>query len=225
VLRFFIYFLFCIGFFSCERKGPALAVFDFLPIVENAESIYEVQEKRYVINQEPQSRTYFLREKYSDIVETGSSSYNAKIERYSKNKTADNWKLDSVWTLRKLGTEYILNANNEDKVLMIQPLSSSTLWNINAYNTGKVKKIKSVELLSNLTSIDRNWTNLAKIIVSADSSILEKNTEVRYFKNNVGLVYKTQKNLVYCQETPDCIGKKQIIYGVEITQKRLNSLP
>jgi hypothetical protein len=225
VLRFFISLIVCIGFFSCERKGPLLAVFDFLPIVDSAESIFEVQETKYAINQEPVSRTYFLREKYSGKVETGNSTFSTKIERYSKSKAADNWKLDSVWTLRKLGSEYILNANNEDKVLMIQPLNEKSLWNINAYNTGKEKKIKEIELLANLTSIDRNWTDLAKITYSADSSILEKNTEVWYYKNNEGLVYKAKKNLVYCQETPDCIGKKQISYGVEISMKRLSSLP
>jgi hypothetical protein len=104
VLRFFIYLLFCIGFFSCERKGPALAVFDFLPIVDNSEAIFEVQETRYPINQEPYSRTYFLKEKLTDKFENPPARISAKIERYTKIKATDNWKLDSLWTLKKLGS-------------------------------------------------------------------------------------------------------------------------
>jgi hypothetical protein len=221
--RFFIIVLMAMTFFSCEKSTFQEAK-DYFPVSDKAEAIYEIQETRYAINEEQVSRKYYLRERYSEKFETG-ASFTVKMERFLKNKPSDNWRLDSIWTLRKLGSEYVLNANNEEKVLIIQPLSEKSLWNINTYNTQKEKKIRAINFAESLISLNPEWLDLAKVTVSSDSSLLEKNLELRYYKDKVGLVYKVQKNVVYCQDTPDCIGKKQISYGLEISQKRLNALP
>ncbi len=222
--RFLIYFLIGLGLVACDSIAE-IEPKDYLPLIQNEEALFEVQETVYQIQQPVIRRSYFLKERISDKVESPGGDFKCNLETYSKDSKDKNWNLISVIPIKKQGVEYIFYVKNIEQVLMVQPLSVNSLWNVNAYNTGKPEKIKEVNLGVKLEKLNPAWVDLAKITFKADSSLLEKNEDIRYYKNQIGLVYSQSKNLVYCQDTPDCIGKKQITYGFEIIKKRILALP
>jgi hypothetical protein len=214
VLRFFISYFIFLGLIACE-KNQELLVQDYFPVKENAEALYQISETNYTLNEPGKTQTYFLRELFTQVEGNGAGGITFNIAKYTKAISNENWKLIEVISGRKIGSEYILNIKNEDKVLLLQPLSESSLWNYNAYNTQKEKKIKQINF----------DTDLAKITVEADSNLLNQKLEVNYFKNKVGLVYHEKRDLTYCQENPACIGKNEISYRLVLIQKRIEKIP
>ena len=224
-LKTFLFYIFCgLSMLSCQTD----AVFenkDYLPLENGTEALFEIQETVYSLQEPVQKRTYFLKERVADRQELPNGAFTCNLETYTTDSPTKNWSLRSITPIKKQGTSYIFSVNNIEKVLMVQPLTKGLVWNVNTYNTQKEANVKAVNLGESLTNFNPNWIELAQITFQADSSLLQKNLFVSYYKNKEGMVYSQLQNLEYCQETPDCIGKKQISYGIEVFKKRISKLP
>lgn len=194
---------------------------NFYPLDRKSKIEYEVVEEYYGILNGKSEKKYYLQEVVGDSV---GKIYNVpvfRIERYKRLGLNDSWKIDSVWTSYKLPDRAVKVENNVPMVKLIFPIELGMSWNVNLYNSFRPEYCQLTN--SQFSYTVANYSNKAiEITQKYDSSavILQKKKEI--YLSNVGMIYKENTNLNYCQSSTECIGKGKIDSGFRIIYRAIN---
>ena len=226
-------------FYTCSKDlEPKLQEgLEYIPLQVGNYWVYNVTKKTFTSNYsfspiieyyEDYSDTsiYQLKEKISDQFESLSGETTYSIERYFRKNTTEEWSLDSVWQCKIKDNLFVRNENNINYVKLSFPVFLGKNWDVDALNT--IYRVDSGDCsLANYKeekSYQNSALNLENVLVveyCMDTTALKSFTELEYYAQNIGLVYKKLHKFEYCQTTDtatniSCDGLNIIESGIKL---------
>ncbi len=215
-----------IGISGCDRgdKGP-VSDYDYFPLRLNYPLVYQLTETRYSAgNPEPAVSVWF--EKDEAIRRTESpDGFPVFIFAHSRKDTpTGNWQKVKEYTITQYPDKYLQTIDNVTTVPMAFPIRSSTIWDLNAYNTEREEQchyeyfnqprtIGELDFKNTVQVTGRNYTT---------DTIVAYNLGYYQYAPGVGLIYEEQTDYEYCQENDDCFGKAQIASGMSTIRQLIS---
>ncbi len=194
---------------STARRGPG---YDYFPLETGRYIEYEVSEVRYdVTSSAPSRAAYFLREVcgQSFLGTTGIKQF--PIERYKKTRPDAAWTLDSIWTAYQLPDRAVRVENNVAFVKLTFPLANQSTWNGNLLNASPEENYQAQ--FDAAFPAQNDFPTSLTVVHRRDSSLVSLYKRNEVYVPGVGLVYKEDISLEYCQES-SCIGSGKIDTGI-----------
>lgn len=175
--------------------------------------VYQVTDETYSLTTGTVVRSFQLQQKVgSSFIRNGQVFF--QLEESTRQSEQSNWQVSAIRTVYKSLSEVVSQDNNMPTVSLLFPVSASTSWNINTYNG------LSDTLTLRYQNIDRpfstgklSFDRTVSVVGPNDSTLIDLTKYQRVYAQNVGLVYRENTALAYCQSTPDCIGKGKIDSG------------
>ncbi|MEP2611883.1 MAG: hypothetical protein ABJH57_18720, partial [Cyclobacteriaceae bacterium] len=182
------------GAVSCdgsEEPDPIDLGYDFYPINPETYRIYQVDEIKYDLLG-PDTTNYQIRESISDslISESGIVSYVLKREK--RTDSADVWKTDSLWTLRKDQSAVVITENNVAVIKLSFPIVDGKVWDGNAQN---IKPSQSFyyeipEPLIELHTLIETESIVKVISADLEPNLVNQDQRFDVYARNIGLIEK-----------------------------------
>ncbi len=137
---------------------------------------------------------YFLRERIVDTLQNG-DNISFILSREKRNIGVSEWKLDSLWTLRKDDKNLIIRENGIDRVKLVFPMTDELSWDQNAYSSRNRNIIEANLLeaneLDSLSQLDTLNSEFAYIsILDEELNTTGKKIEFEIYAKDIGLVFK-----------------------------------
>lgn len=210
-----------ITLFSCEDEYQEPFLVDdelYFPVFSS--KIYLVEEIQYEISGFD-TLQYFLRERITDTLSSGSSSIYV-ITRERQTLDGVDWEVDSVWSFRTTDRQVILRQNGVDQVKLTFPVQVEKSWDVNAFNTRSPNTVFYKSVAEAIVQLENDTiaTELAEVsITDLPPSIVGQNQQTELYGKGLGLVQKNSIILEFC--TVDCDSARQINTGRFLSQKLL----
>lgn len=175
--------------------------------------VYQVTEETYSLTTGAVVRGFQLQQKIGGSF-TRNGQVFFQVEESTRQSEQNSWQVSAIRTVYKSLSEVVSQDNNVPTVNLLFPVSASTSWNSNTYNglsdslTLRYQNIGRPFATGKL-SFDRT----VSVVGPNDSTLINLTKYQRVYAQNVGLVYRENAALAYCQSTPDCIGKGKIDSG------------
>jgi len=204
-------------FISCQKEPeqPNDATFgsSFYPIQRGQFQTFFVKQTRFALNLNPVTTTYQLKEVIGDefVGENGEKLY--EVLRYVRPNGLENFRLDSVFSVRKDNNVIVKMEHNIPYVKLDFPIEEGKTWNGNQFNARPSKNFLAENVSTPKSIGNQNFDKTITIIESQDSSLVNKNLRFEIYADEVGLIYKKTESLLYCNQ-PECFGQKFIERGI-----------
>ena len=185
----------------------------FYPIQKGQFQTFLVKQTRFALNETPATTTYQLKEVIGDEFVGENGEKLNEVLRYVRPNGLENFRLDSIFSVRKNKDVLVRMEHNVPYVKLDFPIQEGKTWNGNQFNSRPlqnylVQNVNVSKLIGN-QSFDKTIT----IIESQDSSLVDKNLRFEVYADEVGLIYKKTESLLYCNQ-PNCFGQKSIERGI-----------
>ena len=209
--------LLVIGCNELMAPEPEGLGYDYFPLTIGEFRIYDVEVINYNLDGSISTEVYQLKEVVADSsIAGGETSF--RLDRYRRTDALEAWVIDSVWSARRNTYQAIVVENNVPIIKLSFPLAEDKTWDGNAMNSrdfdefeiknlGKTFQFDSIDYPNSLEMLKEN------LVDSGGFTVKDYNLEV--FSSDLGLIYRLDENLVYCQScTPFTIEE-----GVKYEQK------
>ncbi|QIP15387.1 hypothetical protein G8759_23530 [Spirosoma aureum] len=214
-LYVFVLLIFCLGE-SCQREslGPASDDSAYFPLQIGDYWIYQVTQDTYSSINPVTEHIYQVQEKIS-------SSYNQNgqlfflMEESIKRTAQSDWQLTTIRTVYKNLTQAVSLDNNVPVVKLVFPIAPTTSWNTNLYNSNPDTLLRYEDQYRSFSLGKLNFENTVSVLGANDSTLVNLEKYRRVYARNIGLVYRENVSLVYCQASADCVGKGIIESGTK----------
>ncbi len=185
----------------------------FYPIQKGQFQTFLVRQTRFALNETPVTTTYQLKEIIGNEFEGENGEKLNEVLRYVRPNGLENFRLDSVFSIRKDENIVVKMEHNIPYVKLNFPIEEGKTWNGYLFNNRPAKdflaeNVNSPKLVGG-TSFDKTIT----VIESQDSSLVDKNLRYEVYADEIGLIYKKTESLLYCNQ-PECFGQKIIERGI-----------
>lgn len=210
--------VFAVGLFgSCQPETPSTPpdTVDYFPLITGQYIIYDVAEQRYSFTAAPVSLIYQRKEvtgsAYADV--TNQPAY--RIFRYRRTTESQPWQLDSVWSTRRSRTDAIRTENGRDIVKIVFPVTENARWNANRLNSMGADEYELRNVGRPFSVSGMTFGETATVVQQDDSTLVGQDKRREVYAGGVGLIYKEVIQLQFCTDSPGCIGKNQVVYGLQ----------
>ena len=223
-LGFVISFLAILANTACTSDEATpdqnLLGYQYYPLNIGDYRVYDVQEINFSLLEGGDTSNFQLKEVIHDYHQQNQDDTSYYLYRYSKGiDSQEDWKLDSIWTVRKDVRRVVVVENNVPYIKLVFPFSEGLSWDANGMNAeeeafytiggvGEIFQKGEVNFDSTLKVIERN---------NMDTVIQERYSEAIYAPE-VGLVYKELRYIDYCATTVECLGLDIIEGGRKYVQ-------
>lgn len=213
----FLVFLALISFSGCQPAvtEPAPSDYTYFPLEAGQYSIYNVQENVYPRRAASTQRNYQIKEVVGDpyINVTGQTAH--RLIRYRRSIDSQPWQADSVWSARIVMNEAIRTENGQDFVSLLFPVRNGLSWNGNRYNTGGQDEYELRNAGQPFRVLEKSFDETVTVVAQDDSTLVSQEKRMAVYARQVGLIYKERTYYQFCTNSPGCIGKNQIDYGIQ----------
>ena len=204
-------------FYACtetEEINDTVTGKTFYPLSIGDYRIYNVTDVRYQSDTVLSSDTFQLRERVDTVFTNLAGEPTYKIIRSKRNKSADQWRDDSVITVTVSSSQVRRHADNLSQVKMVFPVSENKTWNPNVYNTQEPGNARYVNVNQPYAVNNQNFNKTATVVVNDFISIINKDVRTEVYAENVGMIYKDYEVLQYCNDDQLCkVGEDYIMFG------------
>lgn len=213
---------------SCEQKSKDPSPEDtmYFPLQVGDYRVYQVTQEKYVSSDSPVRNVYQFQEKISSsYFQNGQLFY--LVEESMRQTEQAAWKLMGIHTVYKSLSEVISQENNVLKVKLAFPIALTASWNTNLYNTNPDTLLHYRNPGQSFTVGKLGFANTISVVGANDSTLVNQSKYLRIYAPNIGLVYREEAALAFCQSSPDCIGKGVIESGTKLKWELIasNRLP
>lgn len=203
-------------FFGCRDQSidpdTSRLGINFFPIEKGMFWEYEVKLTTYNLLDSLPAH-FFLKEVVADSFTDLSGATTYKLERFVRDKEAEEWERDSVWTARVTTYQAVRIENNMAFVKLAFPLREGNTWNGNVLNTKEEENYEAKNLDASLQVGDSTFSNTVTIVQSEVlDTLVFQDVRREYYAREIGLIKKEYIQLNYCS-SPECFGLKQIDSG------------
>jgi len=210
---------------STDTVSPEIAgiTSDFYPLKIGRYAIYDVEETKYTFVNGTINRKYQIKELISDTFRLQDKTLAFRLERYSRNDTAQEWSLDSIYVAYKTGTEFIRVESSIPYLKLKYPLRTNVTWNGNLYNnnSGDVPEIYKVLSLSNIndSTILGQKSRVIKVLHRSDSNCTSNYYSHEKYAENIGLIERVYRSYGYKETSPPCTGPANVEVGKDYRER------
>ncbi|WP_020607021.1 hypothetical protein [Spirosoma spitsbergense] len=213
---------------GCGEMGNDLGPDDsaYFPLQVGDYRVYQVTQENYVAVNSAVRKTYQVQEKISS-----SSNQNGQvvylIEESVRQTGQSPWKLNRIYTVYKNPAEVVSQENNLPVVKLAFPIRTTTAWNQNSYNANPDTLLQYQDTGRLFAVGTRRFENTVSVVGSNDSTLVSQKKYLRVYAPNIGLVYREDRSLAFCQSSPACIGQGITESGTKLTWELVagNRLP
>lgn len=188
--------------------------------------VYQVTQEKYIAVNSIAKQTYLVQEKISS-----SSNQNGQvvylIEESVRQTAQSPWRLNGIHTVYQTLAEVVSQENNLPVVKLAFPIRATTAWNLNAYNANPDTLLQYQDTGRLFAVGTRGFENTVSVVGTNDSTLVSQNKYLRVYAPNVGLVYREDRSLAFCQSSSTCIGRGIVESGTKQTWELVagNRLP
>ncbi len=199
---------------SCQpNTDPAPDDSAYFPLQTGDYWIYQVTQENYSLTNGATTSTFQLQEKIGNsFVRNGQVIF--QVEESTRKSELGNWQVSAIRTTYKSLSEVVDQENNVPTLNLLFPVSASTSWNVNTYNAlpdSLPLRYTSINIPYNTGKL--SFAHTVSVVGPNDSTLIGLAKYQRVYAQNVGLVYRENTALAYCQSAPGCIGKGIIASG------------
>ncbi|GAB2545400.1 hypothetical protein GCM10027085_41290 [Spirosoma aerophilum] len=184
--------------------------------------IYQVTQENYSLTTGATTRIFQRQEKVgSALTQNGQIVY--QLEVSTRPSEQANWQLNAIRAVSKSLSEVVSQENNVPALQLVFPISATTSWNLNTYNARPDTLLQYRNKGRSVTISKRPYDQTISVVGPSDSTLIGSTKFIRIYAPDVGMIYRENAALAYCQSTPDCIGKGIIVSGTRQTWSLLSS--
>lgn len=206
---------------GCGGDEPAKRRDDriFFPLQTGFYQIYDVDESIYSEINEDEFLTYELKTEVVDSFISLGGETTFVIHRSTRPDETYNWEFLDTWSAKVDDNKLILTEGNTAYIQLVFPLSPSSSWNANAFNTKGADEY-AIDGFNTSYQLENNVTfDNAVIVEQADEyDLINRDQRTEVYAPHVGLIYKKSIVLNYCDEGA-CVGLGVIMDGREYYQE------
>ncbi len=197
-------------FGSCEESEAPnidLSGSGYYPLQVGNFWTYQMEQIDYLVLGNDTS-SYQLRELISDSLVSSTGEVTYLINRQVWQEAGQQWRTDSIWTVRKNSEFVVVAENGRPFVKLVFPVMVGETWDGNAFNNQGFQSfnyaaIEPGEILSTL--LDQDTSIVAKTILSDQiSPIVGTDQRSEIYVNGVGLVQKDLYVINLCTDNTKC---------------------
>jgi hypothetical protein len=184
---------------------PGRLGYEYFPLTVGEFRTYDVVVINYNAIGSTDTVKYQLKEVVSDssIIEE-ETSY--RLDRYRRANALESWVIDSVWSARLNTYQAIVVEHNVPIIKLSFPLAEDKRWDGNAMNAIDFDefKIKNLGMAFQTNGIDYpNTLQMFKEDLRDPLGITQDDYHVEVFGADLGLIYRLDEDLIYCDDCPD----------------------
>lgn len=207
-------FGFALLYGCAQQSDPPRNDADYAPVESGRYWVYAVQDERYSLTEAPVLSTYYVKETIGELLSTTQNSQTYKLIRAKRSQPTNAWKIDSIWTVQQWPDKLIRAENTIAYVKFRFPVINGATWNQNEYNTLLTAMYQYVKTGEPFSLTPKKYNNTVQVVSQQnDSTAISLNRRIDVYAYLIGLIFKENTALAYCQSTPACIGKGQIASG------------
>jgi hypothetical protein len=197
---------------------------EYFPLEKGRFVSYNVKQTNYRLNQPPEVITFQLKEVISELYITPAGEPAWRVVRYRRADGRQNWEIISVWTARKTATFAMRTEENIPYLRLVFPVRLGKTWNGNQYNTLSRENYRITDIGRRYLIDGRPYNETLSVLQRNDSTLVGKNRRMEVYAPNIGLIYRIDEQVAYCQDrTQNCIGKAIIESGTIVEQRIFDS--
>lgn len=194
----------------------------FFPLETGDYWVYQVTEQDYSLTAAPVVRRFQVQDKVVDVFSrNGQPVY--QLDRSVRPSAQAEWQTTGVRTVAATAAEVVVQEGNVPTVPLRFPVATGTFWNKNAYNNRPDSVLRYRDIGRTITVGNRLVAGTVAVVGANDSTLIGLYKRRWVYAPGVGLVYREEANLAYCQSLPACIGKAEITSGTRQTWALLAS--
>ncbi|SDM57353.1 hypothetical protein [Siphonobacter aquaeclarae] len=214
-----IYLLLLLGLsiWACRNTGTEPETgYDYFPLEKGNYVIYDVTQIDYVINQNPDTSRFQIKERVGDSFTALDGLMSYRIERYRRESEQQVWAFDSLWTARRAIDRAVRTENNVSFVKLIFPARNGQTWNPNILNTQD--SLRSIILNEGepVTIGTQTFDKTLTVQVQNKQTLTDSIIHKEVYAKTIGLIQSDITRVVTC--IPDCAVSK-ISYGIKYKQR------
>ena len=203
---------------GCERimvdPDHSGAGYHYYPLSQGDFRIYEVYRISYHFAAQNDTLQFEVKEIISEsyLNQEGDTTY--VLQKYNRAGQENNWKLDSVYHIRRTAYQAIELNNNRPLVKLVFPVQEGKTWNSNQLNNMEADSFKMTEVHRPFVVSGQVYENTLTVLQrNIQDTIVRQDVQKEVFAPGIGPVFRLVKSLTYCA-TPDCVGKGIVNTGV-----------
>jgi len=213
---------------SCQknRQEPAPQDTSYFPLQIGDYWIYQIVQEKYITTNSSVKYLYQFQERISSSYYQNNQLFYL-IEESMRQTEQSGWKLTGFHTVYKSPSEVITQENNVFVVALAFPIALTTFWNSNVYNTRPDTLLHYQNLGHSFAVGQLGFKNTVSVAGANDSTLVNQIKKLRVYAPNIGLVYREETVVAFCQSSSACIGKSMIESGTKLTWELIagNRLP
>ncbi len=215
-------------FLGCQSEETERDLSDlglnYYPVDTGFYRVYDVNAIQYNFNVPPDTIKYQLKEVFSEEFENleGGNSY--KLERFKRENVQGDWKIDSVWTVRKNSYNVIVTEGNNPYIKLSFPLEEEKTWDGNALfadtsSFNNFDEYQMIDVYEPYKIFDSTEVRSVTVVQEETTdNLLFRNIRKEIFADGIGLLHKEYTLLNFCADA-DCIGQDIIETGLDYKQE------
>lgn len=184
----------------------------YFPLQTGDYWIYQVTQTTYTRLDSAQQQVYQLQQKISDTF-TRNGQLVFLIEQSVRQPQQTGWQSVALSSVYSTPGEVVATDNNMPVVRLVFPVTTATSWNRNQYNTRADTVLHYGRIGQSFALGNRRFEQTVSVVGANDSSLVSLDKQRWVYALNVGLIYREEASLAYCQSSTDCIGKALIESG------------
>ncbi len=197
--------------------GPAL-----FPLEIGDFWVYQVTQQTYSLTAAPMLRQFQVQDKLvSSFVRNGQTVY--QLDRSVRPSAQADWQMAGIRTVTATAAEVVVQEGNVPTVPLRFPVATGTFWNVNAYNNRPDSLLRYRDIGRTVSVNNRLVAGTVAVVGANDSTLIGLYKRRWVYAPGVGLVFREEADLAYCQSSPACIGKTEITSGTRQTWALLSS--
>ncbi|WP_157492739.1 hypothetical protein [Echinicola pacifica] len=206
----FLMILLC---FACEQEPvePVELGYEYMPLEEGRFWVYGVNET-VVYGEDDIESSYFF---YQDHISHSYLNQEGRlVYTVSRSKSSDqlSWESHSTYTLQIKNNALIRLQDNLNKIPLVFPVASASLWDGNAYNVFPIDDYQ-MQTPGPFTIEGNTYNNAVKIIQQEEDDLITiRDNRFEVYAFGVGMIEQYIETLTYCSRN-DCLGEQIIESG------------
>lgn len=184
----------------------------YFPLQTGDRWVYQVTQETYSSSGNPATTQYQLQAKISGSYRQNGQDFYI-LEESTRRAGQSDWQLNSLRTVYKNRSEVVSLEKNVPYVNLTFPIATGNAWNANLYNANPETPLRYQHAGRAFAVGARRFNGTVSVVGANDSTLVSLAKNRRVYAPNVGLVYREEAVLIYCQSSPACIGKGLIEGG------------
>ncbi len=202
---------------GCQKTtDPEPADSDYFPLQTGDSWVYQVTQETYSLTNPVAKQRFQIQQKIGSSFNRNGQVY-FQIEESIRKTDQSAWQIRAFRTVYKTLSEVVSQTDNVPALTLVFPISEPTSWNINTYNARPDTLLQYKDSGRSITLGKRTFEQTVSVVGANDSTLVGQEKYRRVYAPTIGLIYREDASLAFCQSSPDCIGKGIIASGTKQT--------